>query len=110
MESLKNGWTRNFCVATLNVNWFNGVEEVITVFVLNFLYFRCPKKFLNYQAFFFLMSSFKWLKNFDDNINIYTSFIVLKIGGIILTLAMIPNKAFHKTPNLIGSGWPSFDQ
>ena len=28
----------------------------------------------------------------------------------ILTLAMMPNKALHKTPNLIGSCKSSFDQ
>ena len=69
----------NFYVATLNFKRFNGLKAVNTVFVLNFHYFH--NKLLKKSSRIFFHVPFKWFKNFDDNIILYSSFIVLKVSG-----------------------------
>ena len=69
----------NFYVATLNFKRFNGLKAVNTVFALNFHYFHRPKNLKEIIKNFFKVP-FKWFKNFDDNIILYSSFIVL-VGG-----------------------------
>ena len=95
----------NFYVAILNFKRFNGLEEVNTVFVLNFHYFHKPKNLKEIIKNFFYVP-FKWFKNFDDNIILYSSFIVLKMGwwgGGNSYFTTMPYKPFYKIPNLIGS-------